>query len=184
IAPHDIAVFLRNIQFFSELSKRSLEEISMRATQLTFHPREQVFEKGDPGDALYAIFSGSVSVHDDDYQYGILKTGDCFGEYAMIDREARSASVTAKEKTVVFRIGNDDFVDLMANEPGFIRGILKVLIDRHRELDIAQEELASSKQALEAANEQMKGLIEGAMDIILLFDHKFRILLGTGCGLN
>ena len=51
------------------------------------------------------------------------------------------------------------------------------MIKRHRELDTIQEHLASSKKEIEIANYKMSGLINGAMDAIIMFDEQFRIIL-------
>ena len=51
------------------------------------------------------------------------------------------------------------------------------MIKRHRELDSTQEQLAKSKKEVEQANGKMSGLINGAMDAIIMFDAKFRIIL-------
>ena len=51
------------------------------------------------------------------------------------------------------------------------------MIKRHRELDTIQERLASSKLDIEIANSKMSGLIDGAMDAIIMFNDDFRIVL-------
>ncbi len=184
VPPTKMASFLSGIRFFAELKKESLSKLGEHTDQLTFRNRQKIFEKGDPGDAMYAIYSGRVMVHDEDHEYGFLQAGECFGEYAMIDREDRSATVTAVEETIVFRIGAGVFIELMKDDAGFARGILRVMIDRHRELDTIQEKLATSKKELEYANARMSGLINGAMDSILLFDSKFRIILANPAALS
>ena len=65
----------------------------------------------------------------------------------------------------------------MINDNGFSKGVLSVLIKRHRELDIAQEQLVRSKEAIELANSKMSGLINGARDAIIMFDSNFKIVL-------
>lgn len=126
---------------------------------------------------MYVILDGAVKVHENDHIYGQLKRGDCFGEYALIDNRERSASVTATEKTEVLKIGRQKFLDLMAKDAGFAQSVLSVMIKRHRELDTIQERLASSKQEIEIINTKMSGLINGAMDAIIMFNSKFRIVL-------
>src|SRR5262245_7744491 len=62
---------------------------------------ERVFHEGDPGDAWYVIFEGRVRVLKTTPagQVGIasLDPGACFGEMAILDGSARSATIEATE---------------------------------------------------------------------------------------
>lgn len=172
-----LPALLAEVPFFSEVSKTSLANLCKNIDVLTFERNDTIFTKGDKGEAMYAILEGKVKVHEDEHQFGLLSRGDCFGEYALIDRQERSASVTASEDTRVVRIDRQLFLDLMTEDRGFAQGMLSVMIKRHRELDTIQERLASSKKELEIANSKMSGLINGAMDAIIMFDSNFRIIL-------
>ena len=168
---------LAGVSFFSEVSKTSLTNLCKNVEVLTFEKRDVIFDKGEQGESMYAILSGEVSVHENEHHFGTLSKGDCFGEYALIDNQARSASVTAEAETQVAKIERQHFLDLMKKDRGFAQGILSVMIKRHRSLDTIQERLASSKKDLEIANYKMGGLINGAMDAIIMFDEQFRIIL-------
>ncbi|MBC3759590.1 sigma 54-interacting transcriptional regulator [Hyunsoonleella sp. SJ7] len=169
--------FLADIPFFSEVSNKSLKHLCDNVAKETFIKNEVVFEKNTIGQAMYAILEGSVKVHDKSHIYDTLSVGDCFGEYALIDNETRSASVTALEKIKVLKIERDDFLDLLQQDSGFAQGILSVMIKRHRELDTIQERLATSKTELENANSKLSGLINGAMDAIIMFNSSLRVVL-------
>ena len=158
LASDNIVSFLSQTSFFSDVSPDSLKFLVKDVQEEVFVTNQAIFKKGDPGDALYAIVEGTVNVHEGDHSYGLLSVGDCFGEYALIDEEARSASVTANERTVALKIGRDHFLNLMARDQGFSQGILAVMIKRHRELDQIQERLARSKSELELASSKMNSL--------------------------
>nr|WP_321233892.1 sigma 54-interacting transcriptional regulator [uncultured Psychroserpens sp.] len=138
---------------------------------------QTIFKKGDEGDSMYVIVDGSVKVHENNYIFSTMQKGECFGEYALIDDQKRSAAVSTLENTTLIKINRDRFLDIMSSDSGFSLGILTVLIKRHRNIDTIQENLSNSKQALELANSKMKGLIEGAMDAIIMFDSNYRIVL-------
>ncbi len=169
--------FLVEIPFFSEVSKTSLQHLCNNVTEETYIKNEVIFEKDTAGNSMYAVLNGRVKVHDKKHVYDTLTTGDCFGEYALIDNETRSATVTAIEKTKVLKIEREHFLNLIKTDSGFAQGILSVMIKRHRELDVIQERLASSKQDIEFANSKLSGLINGAMDAIIMFNKDFRIVL-------
>ena len=172
-----LVTFLQNVSFFSEVSQNSLTQLCKNVIIETFGKNETIFKKGDVGDAMYVVLTGKVKVHDGTHVYDEFEANDCFGEYALIDNLNRSASVTALEKTEVLKIKQEHFQELMANDGGFSKGVLSVLIKRHRELDTIQEQLARSKKEIESTSSKMAGLIGGAMDAIIMFDSTFRILL-------
>lgn len=176
-ATENLIEFLSNISFFSEVNKASLKHLSTVLEEETFRKNKLVFEKDSVGEYMYIIVSGSVKVHEKNHVFGHMLAGECFGEYALIDNNKRSASITTLEETTVLKIDRAHFFELISNDIGFSQGILSVLIKRHRNIDIIQESLASSKKALELANSKLSGLIDGAMDAIIMFDEKFRILL-------
>ncbi len=171
--------FLKEVPFFSEVDKVSLLQLCKDAEKASFEKSDCIIQKGEVGDGMFVILEGKVKVHDQNHVYGTLSPKDCFGEYALIDEEPRSASVTALEKTTLLKIRPESFVDLISSDRGFTKGVLSVLIKRHRELDIIQESLAVSKQEIELSNSKMLGLINGAMDAIIMFDDQFKIVLAN-----
>lgn len=173
----DIYTFLSEVSFFSEVDFGSLKSFGKNLKTVVYENGAQIFEKGSPGDCMYVVLSGEVKIHEGAHSYGHFGRGDCFGEYALIDNQTRSASVTAIEETKVLEIQRNHFVELMQSDNGFAQGILAVMIRRHRELDHIQERLATAKQTLEFTNAKMSGLIDGAMDAIIMFDARFRIIL-------
>jgi PAS domain S-box-containing protein len=173
----DITTFLKQVPFFSEVSNKSLEHLCEELNSEHINKNNFIFKKGDVGEAMYVILKGQVKVHEKEHIYGYLSAGECFGEYTLIDNQTRSASITTVEDTSVLKIERHHFLDLMTNDNGFAQGILAVMIKRHRELDIIQERLATSKQDIELANTKMSGLINGAMDAIIMFNSAFRIVL-------
>jgi len=175
----DILSFLKKVALFSEVTEASLTHLYANLSTQLFERNDTIIKKGDTGSVMYIIAEGVVSVHDKEHEYMQLTATDCFGEYALIDEEPRSASVKALAPTRVFCLPGSYFMALLGKDKGFTKGILSVLIKRHRELDLIQERLAVSKQELELANGKMGGLINGAMDSIVMFDSNFRILLAN-----
>lgn len=169
--------FLSQVPFFSEVNESALEHLCQDLTTREVIAGGAIFKKGDQGDAMFVILAGEVRVHEQDHEFGRLSKGECFGEYALIDNQARSASVTAVKRTKILEIPRTHFLDLMQSDAGFAKGILAVMIRRHRDLDAIQEKLALSKQDIAQAHAQISGLVHGAMDAIIMFDSNFRIVL-------
>ncbi len=176
--------FLSSTPFFSEVSEKTLKEIAKKTENIIYAKGKEIVKIGDLGDSMFIIVDGKVKIHEGDYEYGELGKGDCFGEYSLIDNKVRSASVTALEESNILIFRQNDFQDLLSEDVGFANGILKVMTKRLRSLDTIQENLATSKQELLLANSKMKGLIEGAMDSIIMFDSNFRIILTNSSANN
>ena len=90
---------LRTADLFAGSGEDFLASIAMVLRGIRARSQQTIFKKGDPGDAMYIITSGSVRVHDGSHVLGRLKARDVFGEYALIDEGRRSASVTAEEES-------------------------------------------------------------------------------------
>ena len=179
-----IVTYLSSLPFFSEVSRESLDQLCAGLEPEIYDSTDTIFNKGEEGDAMFVILEGKVKVHDNGHVYDYLSKGECFGEYSLIDNQTRSASITAADETSVLRIKRDHFLELMAKDAGFAQGILTVMIKRHRDLDVIQERLAASKHQIELANSKLGGLINGAMDAIIMFDDRFRITLANPSALK
>ena len=118
----DLPAFLAKVQFFSEVSKTSLNNLCHNLEVETYYKNDSIISKGEVGDAMYAILKGEVKVHEAQHDFGKLSQGECFGEYALIDDETRSASVTALGETKVAKIDREHFQDLMKKDKGFFPG--------------------------------------------------------------
>src|SRR5262245_30455178 len=93
----EIARFLGAVSLFKNVKPDYLGQIASRVDERVFGRDEVVFDAGDDGDALYIIRAGSVGVFLVDPQVGLryelarLRSGDVFGEMAVLTREKRSA---------------------------------------------------------------------------------------------
>jgi len=83
------------------------------ASYETYQDGQVIFEEGSNGDWIYVVDEGEVEISKKvGGQRIIIETlneGDVFGEMAYIDKEPRSATATAKGKTVVGLIDRDFF---------------------------------------------------------------------------
>ena len=65
-------------------------------------------------------------------EFVVLKNRDFFGELALLDPEPRSASATAKTDTLLLRVDQEPFFELMSERSEVGLGILKTLCQRLR----------------------------------------------------
>jgi CRP/FNR family cyclic AMP-dependent transcriptional regulator len=98
MAPNDTVELLGRVPLFAELSHQELEQVVSVAIPRSFPKGVRVFHEGDDSDACYVVRSGDLRVtreHSDGRAIALatLSSGDFFGELAMLDGGARSASV-------------------------------------------------------------------------------------------
>ncbi|SDT96660.1 Cyclic nucleotide-binding domain-containing protein [Verrucomicrobium sp. GAS474] len=91
---------LRQVSFFSHLEDRHIREIFKMSRLRQFDPGEVVIPEGVYDTYVYVLLTGEVEVRKNNASITRLhKTGDIFGELAIINYEPRSASVFAMAKT-------------------------------------------------------------------------------------
>ena len=102
-------------------------------------PREQVaagaevFRVGEPGNSAYVVESGRVDVlAADGRPLAQLGVGALFGEVALLDQQARTATVRALEPTTLLRIERDHVQSLLKRADPVIRHLLSLLLARFR----------------------------------------------------
>ena len=87
-----------------DLLSRLLEEQQYDAGQI-------VFQEGDPGTAMFIIWSGRVAVVKGDFDsptvLGYRGVGEIVGEMALLEDEPRSASIVALEAVRLLRISRE-----------------------------------------------------------------------------
>ena len=99
-----------------------LELIKPLLQRRTYAAGEVVFREGDNSAELFIIAHGSASVRirlSEEQQTRLItfSPGTMFGEIALLDQEARSASVTADEPLVCYVLSRDDFLVLSKQHP-------------------------------------------------------------------
>ena len=120
-------LILKSAPLFAETSDSVLAEVAELVEEKPFETDEVIFQKGDPGDSLYVIVSGSVKVWDGDRLLNELKEGEAFGELALLDPEPRLGTVKAAESTQLLRLGAPAFKEVLDSQPEVSSAILRVV---------------------------------------------------------
>lgn len=128
-------LLLKNSSIFQDCKETDLMEIASIVQNIDVEPKVCLFEKGDPGNCVYLIYQGKVSIHDGQHQLAELGENEIFGELSLLDSEPRSASATTVTDSVLLKIEQDDFYDVIATNTDILKGIMKTLCKRLREQD-------------------------------------------------
>ena len=123
----DKVVILKKVSIFEAIPHEVLVSVASLLTERWVAADERIFDKGELGDSFYVITAGRVRVHDGDRIFREMSQHEFFGELSLLDSEPRSASVTAVERTLLFRLAQDDFYALMSEQPVITRAISRAL---------------------------------------------------------
>lgn len=128
-------LLLKNSDIFKNCNEVDLVEIATISKEIQVDKDVTLFEKGDTGNCMYFIYSGSVSIHDGEHQLATLSGNEIFGELSLLDSEARSASVTTLSDCTFLKIEQEAFYDVIAVNTDILKGIMRTLCKRLREQD-------------------------------------------------
>jgi CRP-like cAMP-binding protein len=131
-ATQDWSNVLAEVPLFAGLSKRHVKAIAKLAKVRRLAAYSTLVEKGRPGDAFYLILDGTAVVRPPGKRAVTLKSGDFFGELALLQDAPRSATVTAQEEVLVARIGRAPFLKMLEQNPKVSLVLLRTLADRLR----------------------------------------------------
>jgi CRP-like cAMP-binding protein len=100
----------------------------------TYQKDSIFFVEGEPGDELFVIQSGSVKitkiVSDNEVLLAVLKTGDIFGEMALLEGRPRAATVVAYDECKVMVLSRSNFGQMIQTQPQLITRVTSLLADR------------------------------------------------------
>ena len=113
---------LSTVPFFRDLDDDALVALESQMRPRKVRRGDRLFSQGDTGDSLFLVASGRVKLFVEDpngEQLTILfcGPGNCFGEMALLDGKARSASAEALERTEVWVVTRRSFLDLIRHAP-------------------------------------------------------------------
>jgi len=128
-------IVLKSTSIFSDTPENVLSDIATILQEESVSEGDVIFKKGDPGDCMYIIYEGQVKIHIGEYMLNTLINRDFFGDLGLLDSKPRSATATAERDTLLLKLNQDSFYDLMAHRPEVARGVVQVLCNRIRAQD-------------------------------------------------
>ncbi len=108
-----------------------------------------IFREGDPGNQMFLIVEGSVEIRKKTTEkstttLATLKTGDFFGEMAMVEKKPRSATAIACTKCRLLALDQNAFMSLIEQNSDFAVRMIKVLSLRLRRTNLLVEQVMGS----------------------------------------
>lgn len=132
-----IAEELKKFSLFKSVELNELEALA-RLMEDQSHPQGKVlFEKDQPGDAMYLIRNGRVRIflrdpHGNEITFRHYGPGQIVGEFSLIDDKPRSASAEAAEPLEVMILSRENFLTLLRERPILGVEMMRSLAERVR----------------------------------------------------
>lgn len=113
----DLTNLLGDVALFSRCTRRMRATVARHMETASLPAGSTLIEEGEEGDAFFLILSGTVSVKKGAQTVAEQGPGAYFGELALLDGEARSATVVANEDVTVAVLGVRMFRTLLREFP-------------------------------------------------------------------
>jgi CRP-like cAMP-binding protein len=109
---------LSNIGILADLGEAELRRLAQRCAWRRYKNNQMVFDRGSEGREVYFVVEGAVNIVNfsasgREVTFATASAGDTFGELAVIDSLPRSASVFAREATLLASLPASVFLDLL-----------------------------------------------------------------------
>jgi small-conductance mechanosensitive channel/CRP-like cAMP-binding protein len=123
---------LRRIDLLSGLPDVELQALAARVRLELYAPEEPVIRKGEPGDSMFVIERGELSVRVDDstHEVAVLPPGAFFGEMSLLTGQPRTATIVAKSSCELLVIDHRCFGEILATHPEIAQAISTKVAER------------------------------------------------------
>src|SRR5467141_3680999 len=135
--PSDKLAMLRKHPIFCDLESEAFDQLCRYAKHTTLKRGATLFSKGDPGNSLCAVISGTVkmSISSPDGRsaiFNLIGPGEIFGEIAVLDGQSRTADATANTNCEIFTIDRREFLPFVRSQPALAMKFIELLCARLR----------------------------------------------------
>lgn len=118
-----------------DFDEHQLQDLEAQLEWLRKKKGEQLIRQGDPGDAMYIVVSGRLKViheNPDGSQESLLEIarGETVGEMSFFTNDNRSASVYAIRDSVLVKLSQTVFYELIGRHPSFHNHITRGIVRR------------------------------------------------------
>jgi CRP-like cAMP-binding protein len=123
---------LQRVPLFADFDRGDLKRLARSFKERTFSAGSTVSAEGKSGAGFFVIESGEATVTVRDTERAKLGPGDYFGEIALIDDGARSATVTADSELRCYGLTSWEFRPLVESNASIAWRLLETMAQRLR----------------------------------------------------
>ncbi|MBF0189402.1 MAG: mechanosensitive ion channel family protein [Magnetococcales bacterium] len=141
--------FMRDIELFSVLHDREVEQFVERCQRLLVSAGNPVVRQGDEGDSMYVVREGMMNVvvkgrEGKEITVAQIVPGGFFGEMSLLTGAPRTASIVPKVDSVVLEITKEEFRPILESRSELLFRLGEILAERQalnlKKMDDSQEE--------------------------------------------
>jgi CRP/FNR family transcriptional regulator, cyclic AMP receptor protein len=122
---------LKTIPLFAEVPDEQLRKIAPFAETDEFAEGQVVVKEGGYSNHFFAIEEGTAKVERDGQQIGDLGPGDVFGEQGLLEKQERSATVTATSRLRVIKIEHWELSRMRKTMPEVVEELQRKVEERN-----------------------------------------------------
>jgi CRP/FNR family cyclic AMP-dependent transcriptional regulator len=127
----------RKYPIFADLEPDAFDQLCRYAKLSTLKRGATIFSKGDPGNSLVAVISGTVKISTSSAEgrsaiLNLIGSGEVFGEVALLDGLERTADATANSDCEIFIIDRREFIPFLRSQPATAMKFIELLCARVR----------------------------------------------------
>jgi CRP/FNR family cyclic AMP-dependent transcriptional regulator len=121
---------LKTIPLFADVSDEQLRKIAPFAETDEFAEGQVVVKEGGYSNHFFAIEEGTATVERDGEHIGDLGPGDVFGEQGLLEKQERSATVTATSRLRVIKIEHWELSRMRKTMPEVVEELQRKVEER------------------------------------------------------
>jgi CRP-like cAMP-binding protein len=129
---------LQRVPLFADFESGELARLARSFKERTFDAGSHVVDEGKTGAGFFVIESGEASVSVRGDERDKLGPGDYFGEIALIDEGARTATVTADTDMKTYAMTFWEFRPIVETDSRIAWKLVQALAHKLREADARQ----------------------------------------------
>jgi CRP/FNR family cyclic AMP-dependent transcriptional regulator len=128
---------LRRHPIFSDLEPAAFDQLCRYAKLTTLKRGATIFSKGDAGNSLFAVISGTVKISSSSAEgrsaiLNLIGSGEVFGEVALLDGLSRTTDAIANSDCELFVIDRREFIPFVRSQPALAMKFIELLCARLR----------------------------------------------------
>ena len=121
---------LKRSPLFEGLTRKQLAALARLTDDLDFPAGSVLCKEGERGREFFVIIEGEAEVTRGGKHLATIGSGEFFGEIALLDSVARTATVTATTPLRFFVVSDSAFRSVLATDPSIESKLLRTLARR------------------------------------------------------
>jgi MFS family permease len=121
---------LQQVAMLRVLPVPAIDTLALRLARADVKAGHDVFRQGDAGDRFYVIFDGEADVVCDGCVIRTMRSGDAFGEIALLRSTTRTATVRARTHLRLYALDGRDFISVVSGYRSSAREADALVLER------------------------------------------------------